>query len=114
MKVHSRLVWFPGSYLISVLFSDRNGVSSVVVQREKEMSDILPEMISQRRVDCSLFKNSVMVELKAIEKLEDVHRAQAIHYCEAYNIANGLLINFGAKVLDFKRVYNKNLCSQSV
>jgi hypothetical protein len=28
-----------------------------------------------------------MVELKAIEKLEDVHKAQAINYCEAYNIA---------------------------
>jgi GxxExxY protein len=50
-----------------------------------------------------------MVELKAIEKLEDVHKAQAINYCEAYNIADGLLINFGAKSLEFKRVYNKKL-----
>jgi hypothetical protein len=52
-----------------------------------------------------------MVELKAIEKLEDVHKAQTINYCEAYNIADGLLINFGSKSLDFKRVYNKNLVS---
>jgi GxxExxY protein len=51
----------------------------------------------------------VMVEIKAVEKLEDVHKAQAINYCEAYNIADGLLINFGGKSLDFKRVYNKNL-----
>ena len=40
---------------------------------------------------------------------EDVHKAQAINYCEAYNIADGLLINFGGESLEFKRVYNKNL-----
>lgn len=54
-----------------------------------------------------------MVEIKAIEKLEDLHKAQAINYCEAYNIADGLLINFGAKSLDFKRVYNEKLINPS-
>jgi GxxExxY protein len=50
-----------------------------------------------------------MVELKALVKLEDVHLAQAINYCEAYNIEVGLLINFGARNLEFKRVQNKNV-----
>jgi hypothetical protein len=50
----------------------------------------------------------VMVELKAIIKLEDVHLAQAMNYCQAYNLPIGLLINFGAKSLEFKRVYNVN------
>ncbi|MBN1187156.1 MAG: GxxExxY protein [Bacteroidales bacterium] len=40
-------------------------------------------------------------------QLEDVHLAQAINYLEAYNLEVGLLINFGAKSLDFKRVMNK-------
>ncbi len=66
--------------------------------------------IGTRRVDFFI-EGKVMVEIKAIEKLEDVHKAQAINYCEAYNIADGLLINFGGKSLDFKRVYNKNLVS---
>ncbi len=48
-----------------------------------------------------------MLEIKAVEKIEDCHKAQAINYCEAYNIADGLLINFGAKSLEFKRVCNK-------
>jgi len=39
--------------------------------------------------------------------LEDVHLAQAINYCEAYNTEIGLLINFGSKSLTFKRIYNK-------
>ncbi len=46
-----------------------------------------------------------MVELKAIIKLEDVHLAQAVNYLEAYNIKVGLLINFGARSLEFKRVH---------
>ena len=64
--------------------------------------------IGTRRVDFFV-EEKVMVEIKAVEKIEDVHKAQAINYCEAYNIPDGLLINFGSKSLDFKRVYNKNL-----
>lgn len=64
--------------------------------------------IGTRRV-VFFVEEKVMVEINAIEKLEDVHKAQAINYCEAYNIPDGLLINFGSKSLDFKRVYNKNL-----
>lgn len=68
--------------------------------------------VGTRRVDFFV-EGKVMAEIKAIEKLEDVHKAQAINYCEAYNIADGLLINFGGKSLDFKRVYNKNLVNVS-
>lgn len=39
--------------------------------------------------------------------MEDVHLAQAINYLEAYNLEVGLLINFGSKSLEFKRVMNK-------
>jgi GxxExxY protein len=78
-------------------------------EREKEMQIYYrDEEVGTRRVDFFV-EGRVMVELKALEKLEEVHKAQAINYCEAYNIADGLLINFGAKSLDFKRVYNKNL-----
>ena len=82
-------------------------------EREKEMKIYYrDEEIGTRRVDFFV-ENKIMVELKAIETLEDVHKAQAINYCEAYNIADGLLINFGGKSLDFKRVYNKNLVNVS-
>jgi GxxExxY protein len=78
-------------------------------EREKEMPLFYKgEDVGNRRVDF-LVEEKVMVEIKAIEKLEEVHKAQAINYCEAYHIADGLLINFGGKSLEFKRVYNKNL-----
>ena len=63
------------------------------------------EQIGTRRVDF-LVEGVVSVELKAIIKLEDVHFAQAINYLEAYNLEVGLLINFGSKSLQFKRLIN--------
>ena len=83
-------------------------------EREKEMELTYKNYdIGTRRVDFFV-EELVMVEIKAIGKLENVHKAQAINYCEAYNIANGLLINFGSQSLDFKRVYNKNLVNPSI
>jgi GxxExxY protein len=78
-------------------------------EREKEMPIFYREQqIGTRRVD--FFVDAlIMVELKAVIKLEDVHLAQAMNYLEAYNMEIGLLINFGAKSLEFKRVHNKSL-----
>ena len=64
--------------------------------------------VGTRRVDFFI-ENKLMVEIKAVERLEPVHKAQAINYCEAYNIADGLLINFGGLSLEFHRVFNKRL-----
>jgi GxxExxY protein len=61
--------------------------------------------IGTRRVDFFV-EGKVMVEIKAVINLEDVHLAQAMNYVEAYNLEIGLLINFGAKSLQHKRVHN--------
>ena len=47
-----------------------------------------------------------MVEIKAISVIEETHWAQRINYLEAYKLEAGLLINFGAKKLGFKRFVN--------
>lgn len=78
-------------------------------EREKEMQiNYRGHEIGTRRVDF-LVEGCIMVELKALTILEDVHLAQAMNYLEAYSIAIGLLINFGAKSLQFKRVHNNKL-----
>ena len=61
--------------------------------------------VGTRRVDF-LVENKVLVELKAIIKLEDVHLAQAKNYLEAFGFEIGLLINFGSKSHEFKRLFN--------
>ena len=77
-------------------------------QREMEMGIFYEgEHIGTRRVDFFV-EEEIMVELKALINLEDVLLAQAMNYCQAYNLPIGLLINFGSKSLQFKRVYNVN------
>ncbi len=63
----------------------------------------LPEPIGTRRADF-VVEGKVLVELKAVVMLEDVHLAQALNYLKAYKLEVGLLINFGAKSLEFKRL----------
>ena len=107
MKVHSTL---------------GNGFQEVIYQRcmEIEMAkrglEFLRELempifydgieVGTRRADF-LVEKRISTELKALTKLEDVHLAQALNYLEAYNLEIGLLINFGAKSLEFKRLHNR-------
>ena len=75
--------------------------------REQEMPIFYKSHeIGSRRVDF-LVENKVMVELKALTSLEDVHLAQGLNYLTAYNLEIGLLINFGACKLEFKRLFRK-------
>ncbi len=106
MKVHSTL----GNGFQEVIYQralaielEKQGLS---FQREMEMPIYYEGIdIGRRRVDFFVEEN-IMLELKAVIKIEDVHLAQAMNYCQAYNLPIGLLINFGAKSLEFKRVYN--------
>ncbi|ALB42566.1 MULTISPECIES: GxxExxY protein [unclassified Anabaena] len=67
----------------------------------------LPEPIGTRRADF-VVEQKVLVELKAVIQLEDVHLAQALNYLKAYKLEVGLLINFGSKSLTFKRLVLSN------
>ncbi|MBI9035910.1 MAG: GxxExxY protein [Bacteroidales bacterium] len=68
--------------------------------------------IGTRRVDFFV-EDKIMVEIKALVNLEDVHLAQAMNYVEAYNLEIGLLINFGSKSLQHTRVHNNNIKSSN-
>jgi GxxExxY protein len=81
--------------------------NELLFEKEKDMPIVYGgHPIGSRRVDFFV-ENCIMLEIKAFEKIEDVHKNQAINYLEVYNIADGLLINFGGLSLDFKRLYNK-------
>lgn len=81
-------------------------MQGLTFQREFEMPIFYKQdQIGTRRVDF-IVEQVVSVELKALVQLEDVHLAQAINYLEAYNLEIGMLINFGAKSLQFKRLIN--------
>ena len=62
----------------------------------------LPDPIGTRRADF-VVEGNVLVELKAVKEIEDVHFAQTLNYLKAYQLEVGLLINFDSKSLTFKR-----------
>ena len=62
--------------------------------------------IASRRVDF-LIADFIPTEIKAVSNLDDGHLSQALNYLEAFNVEIGLLLNFGASNLQFKRIFNR-------
>ncbi len=106
-----------------------NGFQEVIYQRSLEIEIEMAQSISfekekgkwqfyyrgvevgTRRVDFFV-EDLIMVELKALIELEDVHLSQGLNYLEAYNVEVGLLLNFGSKSLTYKRLLNKKFKQQ--
>jgi len=87
---------------------ERHGLS---FQREVEMTIYYEGIaVGNRRADF-LVEDKIMIEIKALSQLENVHLAQALNYLEAYKLEIGLLINFGATKLQFKRLTNERKLS---
>lgn len=83
-------------------------LKNIEFERELEMPIVYKNTtVGGRRVDFFV-ENKIMVEIKAINNIDNIHLAQAKNYLEAYNMNIGLLLNFGSNKLEFKRIYNKN------
>ena len=61
--------------------------------------------VGTRRADF-VVEGQVIVELKALINLENVHLAQAKNYVMAYDFPIGLLINFGSTSVQIRKVFN--------
>jgi GxxExxY protein len=104
MKVHTTL----GNGFQEVIYQRALAIemrkAGLTFERELEMQiHYEGEDIGTRRVDF-LVEQLIMVELKAVKMLEDVHLAQGLNYLVAYKLDKGLLINFGARSLEVKRL----------
>ena len=62
--------------------------------------------VGTRRADF-VVEGQVIVEIKAVINLENVHLAQAKNYVVAYDFPIGLLINFGSTSVQIRKVFNK-------
>ncbi len=106
MKVHTTL----GNGFQEVIYQRAMAIEmrkrGLNFAREMEMVIFYEgEDIGTRRVDFFV-EEKIMVELKAIIELNDNNLNQCRNYLEAYNLAVGLLINFGSNSLQYKRIYN--------
>ncbi len=109
MKVHSTL----GNGFPEALYQRALEIELAKTElefiREFEMAIYYDgQKIGARRVDF-LVQQRICVELKAVIKIEDVHLAQAKNYLEAYNLRSGLLLNFGSRRLEYKRLFNNRI-----
>lgn len=106
MKVHNAL----GNGFQEVIYQRclaiELGIAGLAYEREKEQAIFYNSIeVGSRRADF-IVENNIVVELKALIDLEDVHLSQAKNYVVAYNLPSGLLINFGALSLQYKKIYN--------
>ncbi|MFH0981739.1 MAG: GxxExxY protein [Planctomycetota bacterium] len=115
MEVHREL----GCGFLEAVYQEALAVEltarSVPHQREVE----LPVFYKGRRLVCDyradfVCSASIIVELKALSELAGIHSAQVINYLKATGMEVGLLINFGAESLEYKRlVFSKRAVTQS-
>ena len=106
MKVHNTL----GNGFQEVIYQRclaiELGKAGMAYEREKEQTIYYEGIeVGTRRADF-IVEGQVIVELKALINLEDVHLAQAKNYVVAYDFPVGLLINFGAESLQYKKVFH--------
>ncbi|MFN8672582.1 MAG: GxxExxY protein [Candidatus Sericytochromatia bacterium] len=105
MKIHNTL----GNGFQEVIYQrclsiefERAGLS---FEKEKEQPIFYDGInVGTRRADF-IVENCVVVELKALINLEDIHLAQAKNYVVAYDFPIGLLINFGSSSLQYKKIF---------
>ncbi len=106
MKVHNQL----GNGFQEVIYQRCLAIelkrAGIAFEREKEQKIYYDQFeVGTRRADF-VVENKVIIELKALINLEDVHLAQAKNYVVAYDFPLGLLINFGSTSLQHKLVFN--------
>ena len=106
IEVHSHLGnGFTDSIYQQALSFEMN-MNNIHFERDKEMLlQYKGHEVGTHQVDFYV-EDKIMGDVKAILNIEEVHLAQAINNVEAYNMEVGLLLNFGSKRLQFKRVHN--------
>ena len=106
MKVHNTL----GNGFQEVIYQrclaiELRKIALDFVREQEQIIYYHGEEVGTRRADF-MVEGNIMVELKALIQLEDVHLAQAKNYVVAYDLPVGLLINFGSTSLQYKKVFN--------
>jgi len=66
-----------------------------VLYRDKEVGIYYADLV---------LEDAVIVEVKSVEKIDDIHRAQLLNYLRISGLRVGLLVNFSRPKLEFERL----------
>lgn len=106
MKVHNTLGNGFQEKIYQRCFAIELHRSGLQFQPEKNQSIYYENIkVGVRRADF-VVENQLIIELKAVIKLDDANLAQAKNYVKMYDFPLGLLINFGGVSLEYKLIFN--------
>lgn len=106
MEVHNRLGYgflekvYENAMMILLKKKGIRAESQMPIKIKFE-SEIIGEYIADVLVD-----DEIILELKAVKKIHEKHKAQTINYLKATNKKLGIIINFGNERLEYERVIN--------
>jgi GxxExxY protein len=108
MEVHRRL----GPGFLESVYDEALAVEfklqGMKFERQKELPVVYRDEVIKKFVCDFLVSDKIIVELKAIKEVGEIERIQVISYLKASGLKIGLLLNFGCKSLEFKRLINSN------
>lgn len=82
--------------------------NNVIFEREKEINVRYGVItIGKKKLDF-IVENRIIIELKKVDLINDVHIAQVVSYLKTMNLKLGLILNFGGSKLQIKRVITEN------
>ncbi len=106
MKVHNTL----GAGFQEVIYQRSLAIelerAGIKAEREVEQEVYYDGVVVGTRRADFVIGDMIIIEIKALLALEKIHMAQIMNYLEAYNFPIGLLLNFGATRLEYKKIYN--------
>ncbi len=108
MAVHNEL----GCVFLEAVYQEALSCEFKEKQIPFSREDKLPIIYKNKMLDLYyradfICYNSIVVELKALNKITEIEIFQVINYLKASSKKRGLLINFGAKSLEYKRIVLK-------
>ena len=103
MEVHTTL----GRGMAEPIYQEALAVEmkkrGMIAEREKELSLQYKDVVLKKKYYADFYYNGIIIELKSVEEVSSVHRAQLFSYMRITGLHRGILMNFGEKFLRAER-----------
>ena len=80
--------------------------AGLAVEQQRGLTITYDGIVAGEYVADLIVERALLIELKTVTALNEAHHAQCINYLRASGLKLGLLLNFGVKRLEIKRVAN--------
>lgn len=90
----------------NALLYELNGLGLIVEQQKSIEVNYMAVVVGHYIADL-VVEGRVIVEIKAVSGLDEIHAAQTLNYLKATGLPVALLLNFGKPKVDVRRFLNK-------